>query len=79
MVITVFFTVFGKRGLIKIYRLRQELKRSISKADFFQYENTRLSEYVDKLKKEKVFQEHYARETLGWVQDDEIIYEFSDE
>ena len=75
---TLFFTVFGDRGLIKIYKLRKEIRKLKGVSEATQKHNDQLSEDVRRMKHEKTFQEHSAREALGLVQDNEIIYEFSD-
>jgi cell division protein FtsB len=77
MIFTLFFTVFGERGLIKIYKLKTKLQQIKTKKAFLEKDNIRLTDHVRKMKKERVFQERKARETLGLVYEDEIIYDFS--
>lgn len=78
IVITLFFTAFGEKGLLKIYKLKKELRRIHAQKVFLEKNNRDLSQNISKMKREKAFQEHSARETLGLAQDGEIIYEFSD-
>ena len=78
VVITLFFTAFGEKGLIKIYKLNKELKRLHTQKVFLEKNNLELAQNISKMKREKTFQEHSARETLGLAQEGEIIYEFSD-
>ena len=76
---TLFFTAFGDRGLFKIYRLKKELKRLEASLKTLERQNSELAGNIRKIKKERVFQERSARESLGVVQADEIIYEFENE
>lgn len=78
VVFTLFFTVFGNRGLIKIYKLRKEIRRLEASIKSLKSLNKSLSNDIQKMKNEGLFQEHSARETLGMVRENEIIYEFSD-
>ncbi len=78
ILITLFFTAFGEKGLYKIYKLKKELTRLNQKRIFLEKNNREFSQNISNMKKEKTFQEHSARETLGMAKDDEIIYEFSD-
>lgn len=78
VVITLFFTAFGEKGLFKIYKLKRELRRIESQKVFLEKNNRELSQNISNMKREKTFQEHSARETLGLAQEGEIIYEFSD-
>lgn len=75
---TFFFTIFGDKGLLKIYKLQKEIKRLASSTQTLKKENQKLTEDIKKMRYEKSFQERSARETLGMVKSDEIIYEFSD-
>ena len=78
VVITLFFTAFGEKGLLKIYKLKRELRKINTQKIFLEKNNRELSQNISKMKREKTFQEHSARETLGLAQEGEIIYEFSD-
>ena len=78
VVITLFFTAFGEKGLIKIYKLKKELRRLHTQKVFLEKNNQELAQNISKMRREKTFQEHSARETLGLAQDGEIIYEFSE-
>lgn len=78
ILITLFFTAFGQKGLFKIYKLKKELRRIESQKVFLEKNNKELSQNISKMRREKTFQEHSARETLGLAKEGEIIYEFSD-
>lgn len=73
---TLFFTAFGDRGLLKIFRLKKELKRLETSLKTLEQQNRDLTSNIRKIKKEWAFQERSARESLGVVQADEMIYEF---
>jgi len=51
--LTLFFTVFGERGLFKIYKLNRELHKLEAKKKFFDKDNIKLSSDVQKMKKER--------------------------
>lgn len=79
VIFTLFFTAFGDRGLLKIYRLGKEVRKLETSLKNLEQQNSDLSKNIEKMKKERTFQERSARETLGLVQDDDIVYEFQNE
>ena len=71
-----FFTVFGERGLLRIYHLnkdRQELQR---RADTLKLENESLRREIEALKTDRRYLESIARKDFGLVRPNEIIYRF---
>jgi cell division protein FtsB len=65
--VMVFFTVFGDKGLLQVYRLRSEL-REIERANRdLQQENERLRAEINNLRTNKKYIEELARRELGMV------------
>ena len=72
----IFFTFFGDKGLLKVYRLRRELKE-IQRANMeLQQENERLRGEINNLRTNKKYIEELARRELGLVKKGEIVYQF---
>jgi cell division protein FtsB len=72
----IFFTFFGDKGLLKVYRLRRELKE-IQRANMeLQQENERLRAEINNLRTNKKYIEELARRELGLVKKGEIVYQF---
>jgi cell division protein FtsB len=72
----IFFTFFGDKGLLKVYRLRRELKE-IQRANVeLQQENERLRAEINNLRTNKKYIEELARRELGLVKKGEIVYQF---
>ena len=78
LIIFFFFSIFGEKGLIKIYRIRKEISRIRDSKVLLEADNQVLQEDVRRMKHEKSYQERSARETLGFAKENEIIYEFSE-
>ena len=74
--VMIFFTFFGDKGLLQVYRLRRELK-GIQRANMeLQRENERLRAEIDNLRTDKKYIEELARRELGLVKKGEIVYQF---
>jgi cell division protein FtsB len=74
--VMIFFTFFGDKGLLQVYRLRRELKE-IGRVNMeLQQENDRLRAEIDNLRTNKKYVEELARRELGLVKKGEIIYQF---
>ena len=71
--------IFGERGVIDLYRLKSESDQLTSIADHLNKENQRLYRNIERLKNEPEYIEEIAREELGMVERDEIIYQFKEE
>ncbi len=71
-----FFTVFGDKGILHLFRLQKELAR-IKEANIkIEEENRKLREEVKRLQVEKRYIEEIARKELGMVKEGEVIYQF---
>jgi cell division protein FtsB len=71
-----FFAIFGGRGLLQIYHLREERDRILISNARLREENQKLSQQVQRLRYHKEEVEKIAREELGLVKKGEIIYQF---
>ncbi len=71
-----FFTVFGERGLLRIYEMRQEKKRIDEKVSELKTENDKLRTEIAALHNDRYHLERIARKELGLVKPNEIIYQF---
>jgi cell division protein FtsB len=72
----VFFTIFGGRGLLQIYHLKDERDRILLSNARLREENQKLTQQVQRLRHNKEEMEKIAREELGLVKKGEIIYQF---
>ena len=70
------FTIFGGRGLLQIYHVKEERDRIHLSNARLREENQKLSQQVQRLRYQKEEVEKIAREELGLVKKGEIIYQF---
>lgn len=71
-----FFTVFGERGLLRIYEMRRERQRIDNKVADLHLENQKLRLSIEALRSDRHQLERIARKELGLVKPNEIIYQF---
>lgn len=71
-----FFTVFGERGLLRIYEMRQEKKRIDTKVADLKLENDKLRVEIAALHTDRRYLERIARKDMGLVKPNEIVYQF---
>jgi cell division protein FtsB len=74
--VMVFFTFFGDKGLLQVYRLRRELKEIERTNTELRQENEKLRAEIDNLRTDKKYIEELARRELGLVKKGEIVYQF---
>ena len=74
--VMIFFTFFGEKGLLQVYRLRSELKEIERVNMELRRENERLRVEIDNLRTNKKYIEELARRNLGLVKKGEIVYQF---
>ena len=72
-----FFTIFGERGLLRIYHLRQEKQETQKRLEEMKNENEKLKREIEALKTDRRYLESIARKDFGLVRPKEIIYQFS--
>ena len=71
-----FFTVFGERGLLRIYEMRQEKQRIERTVADLNIENQKLRLSIEALHSDRHQLERIARKELGLVRPNEVIYQF---
>jgi len=71
-----FFTIFGERGLLRIYHLNKEKQEVQLKMEVLKGDNLKLVREVDALKNDRRYLESIARKDFGMVRKNEIIYQF---
>ena len=72
-----YFTVFGERGLLRIYHLNREKKDIQQRVDSLRNDNLRLVREIDALKNDRRYLESIARRDFGLVRQNEVIYQFA--
>lgn len=72
-----FFTIFGDRGVVHLWRLMEE-KEKLDKRNFLlRKENESLRERIYRLRHDDLYLEKIAREELNLVRPGEVIYRFA--
>jgi len=71
-----YFTIFGERGLLRIYHLNKEKQDVQQRLETLKGENLKLVREVDALKNDRRYLESIARRDFGLVRKNEIIYQF---
>lgn len=74
-----FFTVFGDKGLLRIYELKQDKCRIDSRLGDTRSDNERLKQEIAALKSDRRYLESIARKDFGLVRSNEVIYQFPQE
>ena len=70
------FAIFGSRGLMQIYRLKEERDRIQTNNARMQEENRKLGDQILRLRSDKDEVEKIAREERGMVKKGEIVSQF---
>jgi cell division protein FtsB len=70
------FTIFGERGLLRIYHLNQEKDEILARATQLKAENDQLKREIEALKTDRRYIESLARKDFGLVRKNEVIYQF---
>jgi cell division protein FtsB len=71
-----FFTVFGDKGLLRIYELRHDKERIEVRLDSTRKENEKLKQEIVALSSDHRYLESIARKDLGLFHRNEVIYQF---
>jgi cell division protein FtsB len=74
-----FFTVFGDKGLLRIYELKQDKSRIDARLIDTKNENEKLKREILALKSDRRYLESIARKDFGLVRGNEVIYQFPQE
>ncbi|NMC72948.1 MAG: septum formation initiator family protein, partial [Geobacteraceae bacterium] len=70
------FTIFGERGLLRIFHLNREKEELQKRAAMIREENDRLKREIEALKTDRRYLESLARKDFGLVRKNEVIYQF---
>lgn len=76
MVFILFFTVFGDKGLLRIFELKQDKNRIEARLADSRNDNERLKREIVALKSDRRYLESIARKDFGLVRNNEVIYQF---
>jgi len=71
-----FFTVFGERGLLRIYELNREKQEIARRSEALSLENENLKREIEALKSDRRYLESIARKDFGLVRPNETVYQF---
>ena len=70
------FTIFGERGLLRIFHLNQEKEDLQKRAALIRAENDKMKREIEALKTDRRYLESLARKDFGLVRKNEVIYQF---
>jgi len=68
----------SKRGILRVYRMDLERQKYIDRIRALKKENKDLLEEIRRLKKDRDYIERIARQELGLIRENEVIYRFKD-
>lgn len=74
-----FFTVFGDKGLLRIFELNQDKNKIETRLNETRIENEKLKYEIIALKSDRRYLESIARKDFGLVRSNEVIYQFPTE
>jgi cell division protein FtsB len=74
-----FFTVFGDKGLLRIYELKQDKSKIETRLADSKVDNDKLKREIVALKSDRRYLESIARKDFGLVRSNEVIYQFPQE
>jgi len=69
-------TLFGERGLLRLYRMQGELVRLAEENKSLVEENRALESEIMRLRSDRDYLEKLAREELGLIREGEMVYHF---
>ncbi len=72
------FSLFGKTGLINFYRVEKKSHKLELRLAELKAENQRLREQIEKLQTDPEYLEKVAREELGMVKPDELVFQLTE-
>lgn len=76
VVIIVMLTIFGDKGLIRIYKLSQERDSIKNETERIKADNVEMREEAQRLKTDNKYIEMVARKELGMIGKNEVLYQF---
>jgi cell division protein FtsB len=79
LLIFLMFVIYGKKGLMDVHALRQQRDRLVKKNEILNRENLVLYREIDRLKHDPIYIETIARQELGLIGKDELIFKFREQ
>ena len=76
VVMTALLTIFGNRGLIRVYKLSKERDSINVYNGKLKAENDALGEEIQRLKADNKYIEMIARKEMGMIGKNEMVYQF---
>jgi len=70
---------FGRHGFITLYKMQKEKERCLAIVENFKEKNRLLAAEIRRLKEDNKYLESVAREQLGMVKENEIVFRFKKE
>jgi len=70
---------FGRHGLVALYKMQKEEERCLTVLKDLKQKNRLLTDEIRRLKEDDKYLESVAREQLGMIKDNEIVYRFKKE
>ncbi len=70
---------FGRHGLIDLHKMQKEKERCLAILKDLKEKNRFLADEIRRLKEDNKYFESVAREQLGMIKDNEIVYRFKKE
>ena len=74
-----FFTVFGDKGLLRIFELKQDKNKMEARLAESRADTEKLKREIVALKSDRRYLESIARKDFGLVRGNEVIYQFPQE
>lgn len=79
LVFILFFTVFGDKGLLRIFELKQDKNKMETRLADSRSDNEKMKREIVALKSDRRYLESIARKDFGLVRSNEVIYQFPQE
>lgn len=76
VVITALLTIFGNRGLVRVYKLSKERDSIKASNGKIKAENDALREEIQRLQSDNKYIEMIARKEMGMIGKNEVVYQF---
>lgn len=70
------FIVFGDNGALDLYRLRSQHRHLVQTNAALVHENLQMYRTIDRLQNDPTYVENVARQELGMIRADELIFKF---
>ena len=74
-----FFTVFGDKGVLRIFELKQDKEKIEERLAENRADNEKLKREIVALKSDRRYLESISRKDFGLVRSNEVIYQFPQE